>query len=310
MNSRLSLQSILIMGSSGFLGRALVSHCRRLGIRTIGVDRPECVVSGDEAPDVWHGCDIACEFDRLPEPVSLAVFAAQGSPSRADDPQVSELFRVNSGGVARTLAVLAAAGGAPLLHCSTGSVYKPTWSPIAESSAVRHDDPYALSKLHAESMDRLHEGRVTVVNLRIFGLYGPRQRQRLIPGLAGRIRRGEPVQLAQGIGGAPDGGLRISLLQVDDAARAMIELGQRLLDGQRLPSVLNLASKDAPDVREMAMSIAGHLGTQPQFQVAAAREGNLVADTTQLASILEWSPRNFTDGIAQTLQADPMLGAA
>ncbi|MEY4169168.1 MAG: hypothetical protein RLZ94_241 [Actinomycetota bacterium] len=304
------MKSMLIVGSSGFLGRSLVALCRRQGIRTIGVDRSGGSVPADERPDVACAVDVAGEFDRLPERVDAAVFAAQGPPARADDPSIAELFRINAVGVARLLAVLRVAGGVPLMHCSTGSVYRAAWQPIDESGAVRGDDPYALSKLQAEAMAGMHAGHVPMVNLRIFGLYGPRQRQRLVPGIVGRVRRGEKVSLAAGPGGKPDGGLRISLLHVEDAATAFIEIGRRMLDHEPLPGVLNLASDDAPDVRTMAMEAGGLLGTEPVFEHAPARNGDLIADTRALTRFVRAPRRSFAQGLAEALAEDPSLGAA
>ncbi len=302
------MRSVLIIGAAGFLGRTLIRQCRERGVRTIGVDRPGCIPEGPDAPDVRLELDVARELDRLPEPVQLAVFAAQSAAHRADVPQVSELFRINAGGVVRTLAVLAASGGIPLLHCSTGSVYRPAWGPITETLETRQDDPYALSKLHAESMDGLFVGRVPMLNLRIFGLYGPGQRLRMVPGLAGRVRRGEPVRLARGRGGVEDGGLRISLLHVEDAAAVMLELGARLAGGERLPNTLNLASDDAPDVRQMALAMAPFVGRDPVFEFAAAREGDLIANTALLARTVETPRRSFAEGLKGTFADDPMLG--
>ncbi len=302
------LKSLLVIGAAGFLGRALVRQCREQGIRTVGIDQAGLMKDGPDSPDMRCEVDVAAAFRQLPEPVDAAVFAAQGASQRAEAPDVSELFRINAGGVARSLAVLASAGGVPLLHCSTGSVYRPAWCPIAESDEVRQDDAYALSKLHAESMARLHVGRVATVNLRIFGLYGPGQHQRMVPGIAGRVRRNEPVRLARGRNEAMDGGLRISLLHVEDAAAIMIELGQRLVDGESLPGTMNLASDDAPNVREMAEVIAAHLGKQPLFEDGPAREGDLVADTSLLARTTSTRRRKFLVGLAQTMAQDPALG--
>lgn len=303
------MKSVIVVGAAGFLGRELVRQCRERGVRTVGIDRAGLMRDGLGAPDVRCELDIASEFRTLPEPVDVAVFAAQGASQRADMPEVSELFRINAGGVARCLAVLASAGGVPLLHCSTGSVYRPAWTPIDESAEVRQDDAYALSKLHAESMSCMHAGRVRTVNLRIFGLYGPGQSQRMVPGIAGRVRRGEPIRLAQGRQGTVDGGLRISLLHVEDAAAAMIELGGRLIAGETLPRTLNLASDDAPDVREMAAAMAAHLGKQPRFEEGPVREGDLIADTTLLARTVRTPRRALSEGLAQTFAADPLLGA-
>lgn len=304
------MRTLMIIGSSGFLGRSLVRHCRRIGVRTVGIDRPGTVEAVGDRPDAFLEADVAADLRSLPERVDVAVFAAQGPSRRVDDPEVGELFRVNAAGVARTLALLRAAGGVPLLHCSTGSVYLPAWGPIPESATVRFDEPYALSKLHAEAMASMHAGHVPVVNVRIFGLYGPFQRHRMLPGIAGRVRRGEPVQLAAGPAGCEDGGLRISLLHVDDAAAAFVELGRRVLDRAHVPGVLNMASDDAPSIRDMATAFGRLLGTEPVFVRGPARQGDLVADTSALARVVASRRRPFAEGLAHALDDDPTLGAA
>lgn len=301
------LRRLVIIGSSGFLGRQLVRTCRGLGIQTFGIDLPVAKPEGADAPDEWLGTDVASSLDSLP-PADGCVYAAQAPAQGSLVPSSAELFRVNALGPFRVMAALASAGGTPLIHCSTGSVYRPSWQPLRESSGLRDDDAYALSKLHAESMDSLFGSRLRCAHMRIFGLYGPCQRLRLVPAVAGRIRRRQPVQLAAGPSGK-DGGLRVSLLHVEDAAQSILELASRMTACGDVPRIVNLASDDAPDIREVASRIGELVGMAPLFEHVPPRPGDLVADASLLGSLVRARRRPFAEGIADALAHDPSLGA-
>lgn len=300
------LRRLLIVGSSGFLGRQLVRTCRAAGVLTTGIDVPSARVEGHDAPDVWLGMDVATAVDSIPA-ADACVFAAQAPVRGPHGTDSADIFRVNALGAFRVMAGLASVGGVPLLHCSTGSVYRPSWTPLSEGSAVRSDDAYALSKLHAESMDGLFPGRLRCSHLRIFGLYGPRQRHRLVPAIAGRIRDGRPVHLAAGRCG-DDGGLRISLLHVEDAADAILDLARRMVAGDPVPRIVNLASDDAPSIHDVASRIGALIGARPLFERAPPRPGNLIADASTLAALVPGTRRSFDRGIADSLLQDPTLG--
>jgi len=135
---------IVITGSSGFLGRALVVSARRRGFRTVGIDLHAPLVA---APDEFHLGDV-----RDPALVAtalagadLVVHAAAAVPLAHD----REMFDVN---VVGTRVVAAATPpSASLVHISSSAVYGlPVSLPVRVDSPLDPCEPYGRSKLAAE----------------------------------------------------------------------------------------------------------------------------------------------------------------
>ena len=307
------LKTLAIIGSRSFLGQQLVRRCRAAGIRTVGYRRPPHGggLPRELTPDVEVDCDLTRPVAAPPEPIDACLFAAQHVAPSTSDCSRSDLFTVNAVGVHRALCMVASNGYVPFLNCSTGTVYAPSTQPLRESDQVRVDDDYALSKLHGESMASLFAETISTTNLRIFGLYGPRQRQRLVPNLVARVRSGESVRLGPNSNcNDGDGGLRVSMLHGADAAAAIIALARRLAMRELTPRLVNLGGSVPVSIRHMAQEIGRLVGHDPIFAEGPARVGDLIADTSLLRSLVPTSPRSWEMGIRQTIEEDQTIGVA
>lgn len=135
---------IVITGSSGFLGRALVASARRRGWYTVGLDLHS---STGDTPDEFHRVDV--RDPALVAPVlagaDLVVHAAAAVPLA----HASDMFDVN---VTGTRVVAAATpSSASLVHISSSAVYGlPTALPVRVGSPLDPCEPYGRSKLAAE----------------------------------------------------------------------------------------------------------------------------------------------------------------
>jgi UDP-glucuronate 4-epimerase len=108
--------------------------------------------------------------------------------------------RVNVEGTANILEAARAGGVAKIILASSSSVYGVNWKvPFAESDPVAFPiSPYAASKLACEALGHVyhHVYGMDIVMLRLFTVYGPRQRPDLaIHKFARRIAAGEPIEI-------------------------------------------------------------------------------------------------------------------
>jgi UDP-glucose 4-epimerase len=191
------------------------------------------------------------------------------------------------------------AGVKRFIYLSTGTVYEPSFHSIDESTPVRRDGWYALSKIHAEEGLTLFREDIEVIVIRLFGVYGPGQTDRLVPNIANSILNGRMIKLhPYGNEGVSTGGLNISLCYIDDAVDCLRHL---VLNGGA--SVLNLASPTATSVRDLAELIGKNLGIQPHFEIDfSSRDTDLIANTSLLNSIYPRSYISLEDGIRRTLE--------
>jgi UDP-glucose 4-epimerase len=283
---------VTLIGSSGFLGRSLTEHLQHAGAtvnavssRTPqGIDRDTGMLPADFS---------------LPERTDAVVYLAQSPHYRQVPDMAWHLLNVNVVSAVRAANVARLAGVKRFIYASTGSVYAPSFAPLAETAPVRRDRWYPLSKLQAEEALVQFQNDMQVCLVRPFGIYGPGQTGMLVPNLAATIERCGDMTLGRHpINTSEADGLKISLCYVDDASAV---IGQ-LLQVAKLPQVVNLAGPRALSVREIAQTLADGMALPARFrELDQAREFDLIADTTQLAATVNVKFTDFTIGISRTI---------
>jgi nucleoside-diphosphate-sugar epimerase len=209
---------------------------------------------------------------------------------------VAHALAVNTFAPVQVAAAAAMAGVDRFVYVSTGTVYGPSFSLLAESSPLRTDSLYALSKVHAEESLALLHDRLDITVVRPFALYGPGQNNRLVPKLVESIRNGRQVTLQPCSAGPPnpeEGGLRISLCHVEDAAEALLSVAMN-----KTPFCLNLASPEALSIKEIAQCLGEQMGEAPEFTLdTQSRTYDLVADTKLLSLCCPVRFRPLREGV-------------
>ena len=182
----------VIIGASGFIGSALAAHLTRQGHKVLGLDitHPR---SPFPAEAEFRLTDIRSDDFHLNGTVDGVFYLAQSSNYRAGDSK--QLFEVNTHGGIRAFFAAQEAGASFFFYASTGNVYVPAFSPLAETTPVRRDQPYALSKLAVEDWLAIAGCQMKATSARLFGVFGPQQQAMLPAILRRKLASGEPVQL-------------------------------------------------------------------------------------------------------------------
>jgi len=157
---------ILVTGSSGRVGRAVVAALRAQGRTVRGYDlRP----SGTGAEEVVGSLEDAQALSDATKGVSAVLhLGAFMSWVPADR---DRMFAVNVEGTRLLLDAAAAAGVRRFVFASSGEVYpenRPEFLPVTEDHPLRPNSPYGLTKLLGEELVRFHQraGRMETVILR------------------------------------------------------------------------------------------------------------------------------------------------
>jgi UDP-glucose 4-epimerase len=266
----------MVIGAGGFLGRHLCHAWARRGIDVIAS-------SSADATGIDPATGLLPDAFRVPPGTDAVVYLAQSPRGALLPASADHLLAVNVVSAVRAATRAREAGARRFVYASTGNVYRPSFDALREGDPLCRDNWYSLSKVQAEEALALMQGELDVTSVRIFGLYGPGQSGRLVPNLAASVAQHRPVTLAPRPGAARcDGGLRISLLHVDDAVRILAAL----LELRGLP-VLNLGGPEALDIRGLAEIIGERLGVAPELrETDRARAGDLVADIRLLQTAL------------------------
>ncbi len=170
---------IFITGIRSFIGRELLSQCRREGIEASGID------SSGDAEDGIARCDIRDPdlADRIPENADAIVHLAALSRDPDCKGKALECFDVNVMGTLRVAAAARRRGARQIIFASTEWVYDSFpegCPPKTEESPIdigRLTSEYALSKLVSEANLRQSwlRGSCPVTILRFGIVYGPRR---------------------------------------------------------------------------------------------------------------------------------------
>lgn len=283
--------TILVMGSGGYLGRHLAAR-----LIATGLEVAEASSSTRFGIEPQTGL-LPSNFI-IPEGTETIVYMSQSPRYRELPESADHVLSVNALSPVRLALLAKNAGVKRFIYLSTGTVYEPSFDSISEDAPLRRDGWYALSKIHAEEGLSLFRGDIEVHLVRLFGVYGPEQKDRMVPNIVNSILAGRVIKLQRSPNeGAETGGLRISLCYVDDAVDCLRNL---VLNGG--PSILNLASPAFASIREIAELIGKNLSIQPRYEIdSSIRDADLIANTSLLNSIYPHTYISLEDGIRRTL---------
>lgn len=282
---------VLIVGSRGFIGSRLARTLTASGAAVAGLSSRD-------------GTGIRPDTGFLPPDFSIepgtdvVVYLATSPLHREGSRGAGHLFAVNVQSAIVCAEAARRAGAQRFVYASTGNVYAPSFGPMPESAPLRRDAWYALSKLHAEEALALFRPAMDVIIARLFGVYGPGQRGRLVPGLIASVLASRPIRLLgrPGDRGEPSG-LRISLGYIED----VVSILARLVEHGGPPH-LNVAGPDVVSLRELAEAVGRQVARRPVFDVPGVeRELDLIADISLLERALEPAFTPFGEGLARTV---------
>lgn len=276
--SALSGASVLVTGGAGFIGSHLVEGLVAAGASVTVLDNfstgcQENLQAVREATQLWP-VDLA-------EPKTAQLIATRNFayvfhlasnayvPSSTADPAGD--LTVN---VLATLRLIEGLRGkqSKVVFASSAAVYgNPTTLPIVEDQPPTPISPYGISKLAAERYLKVYhmvEG-LQVCFLRLFSVYGPRQRKQVIYDLIVRLQQEPPRLWMWG-----DGTQVRDFVCVTDAVQALL---LAVLRAPMCGEVHNVASGRSITTGELALLIARTMGLSPALEFS----GNLRPGDTQ-----------------------------
>jgi len=292
---------VVVTGAAGFIGSHLVDRLLSLGHQVVGVDCRD--PRSDELAAFNLAGASACprfalvEADLVHADLESVVAGAEVVYHLAAVPGVRPSWgsrfvgyvASNVVGTQRLLAACERAGVRRLVYASSSSVYGAVASVGRECDPTRPMSPYGVTKLAGEQLCLAHALRpdttLTVVALRYFTVYGPRQR----PDMAiGRILTGALTGVRYTLFG--DGSQRRDFTYVDDVIDATLAAA----DSSVPTTVVNVGG-GAPvsliEVIDVAREVTGH---PVPLTAVPPRPGDVsatAADLSLAAALLGFQPR-------------------
>lgn len=335
-----SSPTVLVTGAAGFIGSHLCDRLLSDGYRVwaldnfddfysparkrenlrAALDQPAMhLVEGDIRDRVLlDGLMSDVSFDAV---VHLA--ARPGGDASRENPELS--YDVNVRGTLTVLEAMRRHGVPALLFASSASVYGDGSEPPfrEESAADRPLSPYAASKRSGELLCHTyhHLHALTVHCLRLFSVFGPRQRPDLaVHGFTRQLTDGSPVTVS-----GDDSGRRDFVYVGDIVDGLVLSLERaRAHDGERAEyRVINLGRGESVRILDLLDGLGAATGLTPEVDHVPKTSDDAfrtLADLERAEELLDYRPSvSLEDGLAEFVRwyrekdgvgGEPQSGAA
>ncbi|MFF3860132.1 NAD-dependent epimerase/dehydratase family protein [Streptomyces sp. NPDC002209] len=305
----------VVTGAAGFIGSHLAHALVQAGAVVIGVDRRDPATDRTAAanlsvlrglPGYMHVTAdlLSCAIDPLLVDAN-AVFHLAGIPGVRPSwgPRFGEYVASNVLATHRVMDAVTRMGVPRLVAASSSSVYGPTdGGASVETDRPQPASPYAVTKLAEEQLCLAHSAQAhcptSVVALRYFTVYGPRQRADMFTHRAlTAALTGHPLRLYG------DGHQRRDFTYIDDAVAATIAAAT-IPTASGVINVGGGSSASLLDVINIANSLAGR---EVQVHQESPRSGDVLttrANPGRAHEVLGWEPQvDIHNGMRAHMQA-------
>lgn len=299
---------VLVSGAAGFIGSHLCDALLAGGCEVVGIDcftdyYDRAVKEANVAGALAHPRFTFIESDLLAVDLAALLRDIDITYHLAGQPGVrgswgqkfDHYVRNNVLATQRVLEAALTAGGRPIVYASSSSVYGDLpQMPLREEMAPAPVSPYGVTKLAGEHLCRLYSAvhHLPTVSLRLFTVYGPRQR----PDMAFQ-RFLEALRMDKPISVYGDGNQTRDFTYVDDVVGAFMSAARLCAAGGNLKNgpgvVMNVAGGARVSVREVLVLAAEVTGCQPQVRYHQAQPGDARdtwADTTLARESIGFTP--------------------
>lgn len=308
------MDSVLITGGAGFIGRWLAKRCLEAGhavciVDNLSTGRIENLMELEGRfefvqADIRDTAQLVEYMRRNAVQVVYHLAALHYIPFCEAHPY--ETFEVNVLGTLSVLEAMRQADISRLVFTSTGAIYPPLDVPLSEETPVEPQDIYGLSKWHGETMiayyQRRYGIRATVV--RLFNTYGAYETNpHLLPHIINTLKQGVRELTLGNLHPKRD------YIYVQDVAEGLYRLGSR-------PDTLglfNLGTGIEYSVQEVVAVISRLLGeplsvVQDSARMRPVDKPHQRADLTKLQAILGWRPTvDLEEGLRQWLCHEKLI---
>ncbi len=305
------MDNILITGGAGFIGSHLAERLLRKGKRLAIVDNLDDYYPADFKRSNLDEVKASGEFQFFPADIRdgeklravFATFKPDAVIHLAARPGVRPSFAqpeaytsINVLGTTQVLEISRQSGVQRMVFASSSSVYgHSSRAPFREDANISHPlSIYAATKVAGEAVafTYSHAYALPVVCLRLFTVYGPRQRPDLaIRKFSGMIMEGNEVPIFG------DGSLERDYTYIDDTVDGIV----RALDAPGKFEVFNIGNSHPVRIDEMVDTLGKALGKPVRRKFMPIPAGEMIlthADLAKARQVLGYSPKvSFQEGI-------------
>lgn len=306
------MTKILLTGCAGFIGSHLAERLLSEGYQVVGIDnfdpfydrevkkRNLGVLEGRLGFEFVEANIIkASELSALPDFDVVVHLAAKAGvlPSLKD---AQGYIDTNITGTNNLLELMKQRDKKKMVFASSSSVYGNNRSiPFRETDPVDEQiSPYAFTKKACELMNYSyhHLYGMDILNLRLFTVYGPRQRPDLaIHKFIKLIDSGQPINMYG------DGTTARDYTFVKDTVEGFLKAVKHIEANTGVYDILNLGNNKPVQLKELIDAIYSAMGKQPNINPMPMQPGDVditFADISKATELLGYQPKtSLQDGL-------------
>lgn len=271
------MNTILVTGSSGFLGSAIVSKALSEGYQVVGIDKKSPTLK-QQGNFTFLEIDInKLDFKLIPK-LDFIIHTASSLPYGNSQ----EEFEQNNVSAAISIAQFAKDSQSFLVEIGSSSVYgKPMEVPVTRQTPIAPLDSYARSKIKAETeISRIvSSSQYAVIRPRTILGTG---RSGIFDIFFGLVQKGYPLPL-------PNSGRQvIQFVHVQDLARLSLYLGKNKIKG-----IWPAASPDPKDIRSYLREVSREFGITIRYLPINPRIFSSLGNLAFRLKLTKFTPWHF-----------------
>ena len=313
-------RTYLITGGAGFIGSNLTDLLLKQGINIVCVDNFDNFYSrkikeGNIKDALTSSLFTFIEADIRDKkamedvfskyPIDLVIHLAAKTGVRPSILNSMEYFDVNVNGTLVLLEAMKTYNVRKMIFASSSSVYGNNEKiPYSETDNVDYPiSPYAASKKSCELITHsfYHLNNFDIINLRLFTVYGPRQRPDLaIHKFIMQVYNNEPLSIFG------NGDTARDYTFIDDIIIGIKSAIQYCLAGNNIYEIINLGNNKPVKLKDLTEIIYRLLKKEKQLIYLSMQPGDVdrtYADITKAGKLLNYLPKtNIESGVQQFIK--------
>jgi len=306
-----SKPTLLITGSSGYIGSTFVKHFAGQGFKVLGLDLkdpPEALTTYLYDHVVCDMADKVAALQLIYEHNCHHVIHCAAFSIVSESVAYPEKYFENNRDKATTFLNTCMDGGVKnFIFSSTAAVYgEPQQTPIDETHPREPINPYGASKKEFEDvlLGAHKQKKIRTGIFRYFNACGAEAdaevgeahdpETHLIPNLINATLAGQPLTLFGNDYPTKDGTCVRDYIHVSDLASAHHALLQAMIANKGVPEVYNLGTRTGYSLLDIIGAAQKVFGHEIVYNVTPRRDGDpsiLVADPTLARTHLDWNPQ-------------------
>ena len=292
--------NLLITGATGYIGKNLIKELAKDNI-IYCLARQKLEFKSNPNNIKWIISDLSKKdfCNDIPKVnVDVVIHLAQSKGYKEFPEKSIDMFNINIASTHFLLEWCRKNDVKKFIFTSTGNIYKSSPNFIKEDDECVPSSFYGISKKIAEDLINSYSSFFQVLILRLFSIYGPNQKEMIIPSMIQKIKNNEEITLAGSYG------IFLSPLYIDDC----IEMIKKALDSKKITGTYNLSGNQEISLAEIVNQICILYKIKPKIKITNNQPIHLKGSNTLFKQTFNYNPRFcFTNGLNEIYKSEEIL---